>query len=73
MKKIRGSYTVEAALVVPLWLMLCLLTVNTGVQFYENCHTLTAEIADMEEIDAIHLFYISQGIGEILEDGDTVH
>lgn len=73
MRKVKGSYTVEAALVIPIWFMLCLFTMNICVQLYGDSQKLAAEIGDMEEMDIVHLFYISEGIGDILGDGDTVH
>lgn len=73
MKKVRGSLTVEAALIIPLWLGLCILAVDCGVQMYLETLDTVAAIESEEDIDAVSLFYISNGIGDILEDGDSLY
>lgn len=73
MKKVRGSFTVEAALVIPLWLALCILAAASGVQLYLECRDTALEIEAEENMDAVRLFYICNGIGDIIEDGDSLY
>lgn len=63
----------EAALVIPLWLAMCVLVVDVGVQLYQDSRKLVAELETMEEIDVIHLFYISNGIGDVIGDGASLY
>lgn len=73
MKKVRGSLTVEAALIIPLWLALCILTVNSGVQLYLECLDTVEAVEAEKEIDIVRLFYICNGIGDMIEDGDSLY
>lgn len=73
MKKVKGSFTVEAALILPLWLALCVLAVDSGVHLYQETLDTVAAVEAEKDIDVIKLFYICNGIGDIIEDGDSIH
>lgn len=63
----------EAALIIPLWLVLCMLAVNSGVQLYLECLDTVEAVSSEKEIDAVRLFYISNGIGDMVENGDSLY
>lgn len=73
MKKVRGSLTVEAALIIPLWLALCILAVDSGVQMYMECLDTVEAAATEEKLDAVRLFYICNGIGDMIENGNSLY
>lgn len=57
MKMIDGSLTIEAALILPLVLMLFVLAMNGGIQLYQECQNTAISIREEEEIDIINMFY----------------
>lgn len=63
----------EAALIIPLWLALCILAVNSGVQLYLECLDTVEAVEAEKEIDIVRLFYIYNGIGDMIEDGDSLY
>ncbi len=73
MKKINGSLTVEAALMIPLLLFLIVIAIESGVEMYLECqHTVTALEAE-EKPHTVRLFYLCNGIGDMIDDGDSLH
>lgn len=63
----------EAALIIPLWLALCILAVNSGVQLYLECLDTVEAVEAETEMDTVRLFYICNGIGDMIEDGDSLY
>lgn len=73
MKKVKGSLTVEAALIIPLWLALCILAVDSGVEMYMESLDTVEAVAAEEKFEAVRLFYICNGIGDMIEDGNSLY
>ncbi|MBO5068951.1 MAG: pilus assembly protein [Roseburia sp.] len=57
MKKVNGSLTIEAAMILPLVLMLFAMAMNGGIRLYQECRDTAISIREEEEIDVITMFY----------------
>lgn len=70
MKRFKGSFTVEAVILVPLILFMMIGILKEGIQFYEEC--VEREIAqDVREWDGVSRFYeiwMLKEVGENLKD-----
>lgn len=73
MKKVRGSLTVEAAMVIPLLLFLIVMAIDSGVQLYLECQDTIMALESEEEQNTIRLFYLYNGIGDMIENGDSLY
>lgn len=62
----KGSYTIEAAILVPFLMMIMAGAVTCGVDLYTDI----AKQKEQEEADfwAVDKFYMVQGIKEVLDD-----
>lgn len=65
MKKWKGSYTVEASLIVPLLLGVFAYAMKTGIAMYEE---VQKQEVSSEELCEVKEFYRYQVMGEILDD-----
>lgn len=72
MKKVSGSFTVEASIIIPILLMLLVVTIDLGVQMYEESECLLGQI-ETEELDAVKLFYLQNEIGDWIENGNSIY
>lgn len=70
MKRFKGSFTIEAVILVPLILFMMIGILKEGIQFYEEC--VEREIAqDVREWDGVSRFYeiwMLKEVGENLKD-----
>ena len=57
MKKANGSLTIEAALILPILLMLFALAMDGGIRLYQECQNTAISVREEEEIDIINMFY----------------
>ena len=73
MKKVRGSLTVEAALMIPLVLFLTVTAVRGGVELYQECRATVQALEAEQEIQIVRLLYLYEGIGDLTENGDTLY
>ncbi len=73
MKKVRGSLTVEAAVMIPLVLFLTVTAVRGGVELYQECRATVQELEAEQEIRIVRLLYLYEGIGDLTENGDTLY
>lgn len=73
MKKVRGSLTVEAAIVIPLVLFLVVFAIDGGVELYLECHNTVMSLEAEEKVDTVRLFYVCNGIGDMIGDGDSIY
>lgn len=69
-KKIQGSFSIEAAIIVPMLVFLFAITINCGMEMYTECRDMAIEIQKEEELEIVTLFYRYQKIGDMVEDGD---
>lgn len=69
-RKIQGSFSIEAAIIVPMLVFLFVITINCGIQMYTECRDMAIGIQKEEELDIVTLFYRYQRIGDMVEDGD---
>ena len=69
-KKIQGSFSIEAAIIVPMLVFLFAITINCGMEMYTECRDMAIEIQKEEELDIVTLFYRYHKIGDMVEDGD---
>lgn len=72
MKKVRGSLTIEAALIVPILLFVLSIVMQMGITMYSECKDTAAEIKQEKELEIVEMFYYWKKAGEWLEDGDTL-
>lgn len=68
MRRVEGSLTVEAALILPLVLFLFVSIICTGIALYEEYGDAVVSVMEEEEWDAVKNFYIWNKIGEITGD-----
>lgn len=67
---VQGSFTIEAAIIVPMLVFLFAITINCGLEMYTECRDMAVKIQEEEELDIVTLFYRYQKIGDMVEDGD---
>lgn len=72
MKKVSGSFTVEAAIIIPMIFMLIVVTIDVGVQLYMESESLLQQI-ESEELDIVKLFHLQNEIGDLIENGDSIY
>lgn len=72
-EKVRGSLTVEAAIVVPLVLFVFVLAMQSGISMYTECRDTAAAIREEEELDIVKLFYRWREAGEFLGNEDGIY
>lgn len=63
--KWKGSYTVEASLIVPLALWVLAITMQMGIAMHEEIQKQQEALTDMREVEE---FYIYQAVGELVDD-----
>lgn len=73
MKPVKGSLTVEAALVYPILLLLMLFTLQTGLCMYTECRDTAVSILEEQDLDIIKIFYLKQNVEGMTGDGDSVY
>ena len=73
MRKVRGSLTVEAAIVIPRLLFLVVMARDGGVEMYLECRNTVMALEAEEKIDAVRLFYFCEGVGDIIGEGDSLY
>ena len=71
--KVQGSLTIEAALVMPLVLLVFGLAMSSGIMLYTECRDTSADIQEEKEFDAVEAFYRWQGIGDMIGDGNSIY
>ncbi len=70
MTKVRGSLTIEAAIILPLVLLLFGAAMDGGIQMYTECRDTAVSIAEEKEIDTVKLFYRFKALGDITGNED---
>lgn len=70
---IKGSMTVEAALILPLLLFLFAMVMERGIEMYTECCNTAVSVYEEQEPDIVKSFYLWQRIGDITEDGDSLY
>lgn len=70
MVKVRGSLTVEAAMIVPLVLTVFMLAIRGGVTLYEETKELTIEIKQEESPEVLKHFYRWQMVEDLMDGED---
>ncbi len=73
MRKIDGSFTVEASLIIPLLLFLIVIAIRGGVDLYLECRATVECLEQEEHLDAVRLFYLWKETGELTNHGNTVY
>ena len=58
---------------IPLLLFLIVTAINGGVELYLECQNMVAELESEEKTDAVRLFYLWNGIGDMIGDGDSIY
>lgn len=70
-KQLNGSYTVEAAIYIPIILFMLFQSINIGIDFWQNSRERTV-CTQLQELDSVKDFYgyqILDDVGrEILDD-----
>lgn len=70
MKEVRGSLTIEAALMIPLALLLFMMAMNGGIQLYQECRDTAISISEEEKMDVINMFYNWKMLEDVGKDED---
>ena len=60
----KGSFTIEAAIYVPMVLFLIMYVLTSGIFFFQEAR-LREMPEDIAELDIVQEFYVYQAIGEI--------
>lgn len=69
-RSVKGSLTVEAAIILPLLLGLLGLVMSSGIQMYTECRDTAVSILEEPDLDIVKTFYRWQEIGDIVGDED---
>lgn len=72
-EKVKGSLTIEAAVIVPLVLFVFVLAMESGLSMYTECRDTAVSIRDEEKYDTVKLFYCWREAGEFLGNEDGVY
>lgn len=64
----KGSYTVEASILIPLLILVMSGGIKSGVDLYQEIKQ-EEELQDLKELWAVDRFYFVQGITEVINDG----
>ena len=67
MKTLKGSYTIEAAILVPFFLFIMAGTIQSGIQLYTQIREQD-EASVIKDVWAVSDFYKCSTVGEWLED-----
>ena len=67
MKLQKGSYMIEAAIWVPFVLLLIVMVLKLGIEFYQNSKN-RENYYGLDELDIVQEFYNYQILGEIREE-----
>lgn len=73
MRVIKGSLTVEAALILPLLLFLFAMVLDCGIWMYTECCGTAVSIYEEQDLETVKTFYFWQRIGDMTEDGDSLY
>lgn len=65
MRKRRGSFTIEAAIIIPLFLLIILIAADITIEFYQETIELVAEIDDKERINLVIAMYHMDSIKQL--------
>lgn len=68
MKKYKGSFTVEAAVIVPLFLLLFVAVISISVDLYQDTVSLVAEINSKKQIDVVSAMYHMDSVKKLISD-----
>lgn len=71
--KVRGSLTVEAAVVVPLVLFVFALAMQSGLSMYTECRDTAVLIQEERKPDVVKMFYRWREAGEFLGNEDGIY
>lgn len=63
----KGSFTIEAAVIIPFFLFIMIYILQMGIGFYQES-VIRQSLIQISEFDAVSLFYKIQKIGEIGEE-----
>lgn len=69
----RGSYTVEAAIIMPFLLLIMVATIHIAINFHEEIKQVAKESEEVQEIPIIKIFYHTEMIGEILQGAEDFY
>lgn len=72
-RNVKGSMTVEAALILPLVFAMFGLAMVSGLRICEECKATAIRIREEQEPDIVKEFYIWKELGEKTGYGDTVY
>lgn len=72
MRRVKGSFTVEAALVLPMILMVFVLAMSGGIRLCKECVDEVVQIRQEKEFDAVQWFYRCKQIGEVIENENRI-
>ncbi len=73
MRKVDGSLTVEASLIIPLLLFLIVIAIRGGVDLYLECRATVECLEQETPLDVVGLFYLWKEAGEFTDHGNTVY
>lgn len=68
MKRCRGSFTVEAAVIMPLFLFMLVAVISISVDLYQETTSLVAEINNKEQIDITSAMYHIDSVKKLISD-----
>lgn len=68
MKKCRGSFTVEAAVIMPLFLFMILAVVFMSVDLYQETISVVVEVNNKKQIDIVSVMYHMDSVKKLISD-----
>lgn len=70
MRRVKGSLTVEASLILPMMIIMFAIAMNTGIKMYQECIEGAAAIAEEEKFEIVKTFQNWDRLGDIGKNED---
>ena len=67
MKKVKGVYTVEAAIIIPMVLFTMTESIHIGIDLYMKTERMAADVREVEELEDVELIHKLRSAGNIVE------
>lgn len=70
MRRWNAALTVEAAVIMPMVLILLAAAMHIGIELYMETEALAAEIQKREELPILEMFRQTERLGEMFDEGN---
>lgn len=72
-KKVKGSYTLEAAIYIPMIMFMLFGALDMGIHYWQKSRerTVSQEVLNLDIVQEFYGYQILEEIGKELEDGES--